>query len=83
MVRDRVGIGAAGVVERVGRVAAARDRSVVADVVKAEAGSTVAGLVAEGPPVDVAKVAAIRAAIADGSYGVDADAIAARLMAGE
>ena len=43
--------------------------------------SEVFGLVAGGPPVDSARVASIRAAIAEGRYAVDADAIAARMMA--
>jgi negative regulator of flagellin synthesis FlgM len=43
--------------------------------------SEIFGLVAGGPPVDSAKVADIRAAIAEGRYAVDPDAIAARMMA--
>jgi negative regulator of flagellin synthesis FlgM len=39
-----------------------------------------ADLAAAGPPVDTGKVAAIRAAIADGSYQVDAKAIADRMV---
>ena len=38
-------------------------------------------LTAEGPPVDAAKVAAIRAAIARGAYPVDPDKIAERMLA--
>lgn len=37
-------------------------------------------LAAAGPPVDAGRVAAIRAAIADGSYTVDPDAIAGRMI---
>jgi len=37
-------------------------------------------LAAAGPPIDTGRVAAIRAAIADGSYTVDPDAIAARMI---
>ena len=39
-----------------------------------------ADLASQGAPVDSAKVARIKAAIADGSYKVDADAIAARMI---
>lgn len=39
-----------------------------------------ARLAAEGPPIDSAKVDAIRAAIADGTYRIDPDAIAARMI---
>jgi negative regulator of flagellin synthesis FlgM len=47
------------------------------------AGSVVSELVAMGPPVDSEKVAAIRQAIAEGRYGVDADAIAERMIASD
>jgi len=43
--------------------------------------SAVFGLVSGGAPVDGAKVAAIRAAIAQGRYPVDADKIAERMIA--
>lgn len=43
--------------------------------------SAVFELVAGGPPVDGAKVAAIRNAIAEGRYPVDADRIAERMIA--
>jgi negative regulator of flagellin synthesis FlgM len=36
---------------------------------------------AAAPPVDSAKVSALRAAIASGAYTVDADAIAAKMIA--
>jgi negative regulator of flagellin synthesis FlgM len=41
----------------------------------------VAELAAAGPPVDAAKVAAIRAAIAEGRYPVDPDKLAASMLA--
>ncbi len=47
----------------------------------ASAGNAVADLVAAGPPVDSAKVAAIRAAIAEGRYPVDPFKIAERMIA--
>ncbi len=37
-------------------------------------------MVAEGPPVAADRVAALKAAIANGSYKVDADAIADRMI---
>jgi negative regulator of flagellin synthesis FlgM len=43
--------------------------------------NSVLDLVAGGPPVDDAKVAAIRSAIAEGRYPVDADKIAERMIA--
>jgi negative regulator of flagellin synthesis FlgM len=43
--------------------------------------SAVFSLVAEGPPVDSAKVAQLRAAIAEGRYRVDAEQIAERMIA--
>lgn len=43
--------------------------------------STVLALAAEGAPVNAAKVAEIRAAIAAGQYPVDPDKIADRMMA--
>jgi len=43
--------------------------------------SSVLSLVAEGPPIDSAKVDAIRAAISEGRYPVDADKIAERMIA--
>ncbi|WCT73635.1 flagellar biosynthesis anti-sigma factor FlgM [Sphingomonas naphthae] len=39
-----------------------------------------ADMAAHGAPVDSAKVARIKAAIADGSYTVNADAIAAKMI---
>jgi negative regulator of flagellin synthesis FlgM len=41
----------------------------------------VADLVASGPPVDAAKIAEIRAAIAAGAYRLDVQAIAERMIA--
>lgn len=43
--------------------------------------SAVFELVGAGAPVDAAKVAELRAAIADGRYPVDADKIAERMIA--
>ena len=43
--------------------------------------SAVLDLVAGGPPVDAARVATIRSAIAAGRYPVDADRIAERMVA--
>ena len=43
--------------------------------------SAVFELVQSGPPVDSAKVAAIRTAIAEGRYPVDPQTIAARMLA--
>lgn len=43
--------------------------------------SAVFEIAAQGAPVDGAKVAAIRAAIAEGRYRVDADRIAERMVA--
>lgn len=46
----------------------------------AQAGQRVRDMAAS-PPVDVARVAALRLAIADGSYKPDPDAIAAKMIA--
>lgn len=43
--------------------------------------SPAAEMVAAGPPVNADKVAAIRAAIADGNYPVDPEKIAERMIA--
>jgi len=43
--------------------------------------SAVLDLVAGGPPVDTARIATIRSAIAEGRYPVDADRIAERMIA--
>jgi negative regulator of flagellin synthesis FlgM len=80
---DKVGISGASAVERVGRTGAAVARSAAGKPAVQETVSTVAALVAEGAPVDVTKVTAIRAAIADGSYAVDPEAIAARMIQSE
>ncbi len=40
-----------------------------------------AALTAQGAPIDMAKVAAIRAAIANGAYKIDVTAIAERMVA--
>ncbi len=52
----------------------------VAEADKAPA-SPATALAASGPPVDADRIAALRAAIADGSYRIDADAIADRMIA--
>ena len=68
-----------GSVEGNPSVAAAND-----SVVRGRRGaieSSVFELVAGGPPVDSAKVAAIRAAIAEGRYPVDPEKIAERMLA--
>lgn len=44
------------------------------------ASSTVAEMASEGAPVDAGKIAAIRAAIAEGRYPVDPEKIAARMV---
>lgn len=54
--------------------------SVTARGESASAGGTVADLVSAGPPVDSAKVAAIRAAILEGRYPVDPVKIAERMI---
>jgi negative regulator of flagellin synthesis FlgM len=43
--------------------------------------SPAARMASEGAPVDMDKIAAIKAAIASGNYPVDADAIAERMIA--
>jgi negative regulator of flagellin synthesis FlgM len=43
--------------------------------------SPAARMAAEGAPVDMDRIAAIKAAIASGNYPVDADAIAERMIA--
>jgi negative regulator of flagellin synthesis FlgM len=48
------------------------------------AGASPSGLIsdlASGPPVDAEKIAALRAAIAEGRYPVDPDKIAERMLA--
>lgn len=47
----------------------------------AAVGGAVAELASAGPPVEADKVAAIRAAIAEGRYPVDPDKIAERMIA--
>ncbi|HYJ52929.1 MAG TPA: flagellar biosynthesis anti-sigma factor FlgM [Allosphingosinicella sp.] len=81
------GVGKSGA----GRIDASRGAGQGASVGRVAAGSAtdrqggvasaVFGLVAEGPPVDSAKVAQIRAAIAEGRYPVDAERIAERMVA--
>nr|WP_299597152.1 flagellar biosynthesis anti-sigma factor FlgM [Sphingomonas bacterium] len=56
----------------------AKTRSV--DAGAGAAPNPAADLAAAGPPVDAGKIATIRAAIADGTYRIDADAIAGRMV---
>jgi flagellar biosynthesis anti-sigma factor FlgM len=49
-----------------------------ADVAHATPGARLAAL---GPPIDMTRVAEIKAAIAEGSYTVDADRLAAAMLA--
>ena len=65
--------------EKSAPVAAAADSPVRARQGQVE--SAVFELVSSGPPVDSAKVAEIRAAIAEGRYPVDANKIAERMIA--
>ncbi len=65
--------------EKSAPVAAASDAPVRARQGQVE--SAVFELVSSGPPVDAAKVATIRAAIAEGRYPVDANRIAERMIA--
>jgi negative regulator of flagellin synthesis FlgM len=78
---DGVRIIGRGPVERVAPAARAAsvDRTQVAPAVQT-APSTIATMAAAGAPVDAVRVAAIRAGIADGSYRVDPDAIAAKMI---
>jgi negative regulator of flagellin synthesis FlgM len=81
------GVGKSGA----GRIDASRGAGQSAPVGRAASGSAadrqaavasaVFDLVADGPPVDSAKVAQIRAAIAEGRYPVDAGRIAERMIA--
>ncbi|WP_165799678.1 flagellar biosynthesis anti-sigma factor FlgM [Sphingomonas oleivorans] len=47
---------------------------------KAATSSPAADLAASGPPIDSDKIAAIRAAIANGSYRIDPQAIASKMV---
>jgi len=47
----------------------------------AVASSPASEMAAAGPPIDAERIAAIRTAIAEGRYPVDADKIAERMMA--
>jgi len=60
---------------------AARVAPVNGDATEATHLSPAAELASSGPPVDVDKIAAIRAAIAEGRYPIDPDAIAASMIA--
>jgi negative regulator of flagellin synthesis FlgM len=76
---DGVRINGTGPIDRVARGVAAVGRARIAPAPVAEP-STVATLAAQDAPVDTSRVAAIRAAIANGSYNVDPDAIAAKMI---
>jgi len=65
--------------EQGSRVAAVGDKSPRAGSAAVE--SAVFELVSAGAPVDTAKVAAVRAAIAEGRYAVDPRAIAEKMIA--
>ncbi len=65
----------------VGRSAPVRDTKSVASEDAAPPSSTAAKLAELGPPVDPGKVAEVRAAIANGSYKLDVEAIAAKMLA--
>jgi negative regulator of flagellin synthesis FlgM len=67
----------AGEAKAVDRSDAARKADIAAPSLQ------VTQMVAEGPPVAVDRVAALKAAIANGSYKVDADAIADRMIAND
>lgn len=60
-----------------------RDVSVSGSATPLAAGSSTpaARMAAQGAPIDLDRVAAIKSAIAAGNYPVDADAIADRMMA--
>jgi flagellar biosynthesis anti-sigma factor FlgM len=76
---DGVRINGTGPAERIARIAAPADRQRIVAATVPEP-STVARIAAQGVPVDGSRVAAIRAGIADGSYSVDPDAIAAKMI---
>lgn len=80
---DSVGLGNAGPLDRAGgpRVGSLRASDVRRAPGTAQATpSAVAMLASRGVPLDMELVGAVRAAIADGRYAVDPDAIAARMM---
>jgi negative regulator of flagellin synthesis FlgM len=76
---DGLRISGTGPVERATRILPSIERAPSAPAARPEP-STIETLAAQGASVDTARVAAIRAAIADGSYTVDADAIAAKMI---
>ncbi|MGQ0660659.1 flagellar biosynthesis anti-sigma factor FlgM [Sphingosinicella sp.] len=65
--------------EQGGRVAAVGEKTAGARSAAVE--SAVFELVSAGAPVDAAKVASVRAAIAEGRYSVDPGAIAQKMVA--
>ncbi len=73
--RGRVDAARAAVSQRVSTL----PKPVAAKPIAAE-GSTVSRMVADGPPIDSGKVAAIRTAIAEGRYPVDPQKIAQKMI---
>lgn len=69
--------------ESQGAAAAASVGSPAAEGRSGGVGGVVSALVSQGAPIDGDKVAAIRAAIAEGRYSVDPDAIAERMIAAD
>lgn len=63
-----------------GQKAEAVDRPAAIDTQDARPTSPAAVLAAYGPPIDAAKVAAVRALIAEGRYTIDPQAIAAKMV---
>lgn len=83
------GIGKAGAAGRIDVARSALERSAatgkVGDAIGQDAvaapATPAAEMAAAGAPIDAGKVAAIRAAIAEGRYPVDADKIAEKMIA--
>lgn len=79
---DGIGSTASGRVDQIRAQATQRAATVIAPrAAGASASSPAAELASSGPPVDAEKVAAIRAAIAEGRYPIDAKAIADKMIA--
>lgn len=64
-----------------GKARASSPGSASASASAAASASPAARMAAEGAPVDLDRIAQIKAAIASGNYPVDADAIAERMIA--
>lgn len=64
-----------------GKTRAAGTTSAAAASASLASASPAARMASEGAPVDMDKIAAIKAAIASGNYPVDANAIAERMIA--